>query len=403
MPGRMSCAPEPRTGHVSPTALADAAVAALLAEATLTPKPGLVDLRDGGAHRDMDWALLCRSARALRPGFLAMAEAGEQGVGEDRLPELRARIGAAGRQAEAAMLAASGGVNTHRGAIWALGLLVTAAAAWPVLPLRALGARAGELARVEDAGAPSPLALPGGRVCARYGVGGARHQAAAGFPQVMDHGLPALQAARRRGAAETPARLDALLAIMRQLDDTCLLARGGRFGLELAQDGAAAVLQAGGCASQEGWRLLLKLDQRLRRRRLSPGGAADLLAATLLLDSLAQTQAREDYEMERYTFTYSATAGPGVRRSLAGVVGSGDLEVLLEPSTSGVSQVMVSTALAGTELIWRRVLERVFAETAWPPVRLEIHDFGANPGVIRLRLAQALEAGRRTGGDDGRC
>ncbi|UGA40755.1 malonate decarboxylase subunit delta [Chromobacterium haemolyticum] len=107
--------------------------------------------------------------------------------------------------------------------------------------------------------------------------------------------------------------------------------------------------------------------------------------------------------MERYTFTYSATAGPGVRRSLAGVVGSGDLEVLLEPSTSGVSQVMVSTALAGTELIWRRVLERVFAETTWPPVRLEIHDFGASPGVIRLRLAQALEAGRRTGGDDGRC
>ncbi|UJB32174.1 triphosphoribosyl-dephospho-CoA synthase [Chromobacterium sp. Beijing] len=295
---------ERRARRLSPEALADAAVAALLAEAALTPKPGLVDQRGGGAHQDMDWALLRSSAQALRPGFLAMAEAGAQEGGSGDLPRLRARIGLAGRQAEAAMLAASGGINTHRGAIWALGLLVTAAAAWPGLTLRTLALRAGGLARIEDPAAPPSLSLPGGRVCARYGVGGARRQAIAGFPQVIDHGLPALQAARRRGVVEGLARLDALLAIMRQLDDTCLLARGGRRGLVLAQGGAAAVLRAGGCASEEGWRLLLKLDQSLRRRRLSPGGAADLLAATLMLDGLAQAPAKEGLE---WNATHSLT------------------------------------------------------------------------------------------------
>ncbi|MCP1291928.1 malonate decarboxylase subunit delta [Chromobacterium sp. S0633] len=107
--------------------------------------------------------------------------------------------------------------------------------------------------------------------------------------------------------------------------------------------------------------------------------------------------------MERYTFSYPATANHGLRRALAGVVGSGDLEVLLEPAPSGDTLVTVSTALAGTEQIWWRVLERVFAETAWPPVRLDIHDFGASPGVIRLRLEQALAASRKIGGNDERC
>ncbi|MBH1983047.1 MAG: triphosphoribosyl-dephospho-CoA synthase, partial [Burkholderiales bacterium] len=98
---------------------------ALLDEVTLTPKPGLVDLRSRGAHADLNWALMCHSACVLQPVFAAMAQAAWESDDDDGL---RQRIGAIGRDGEALMLAATDGVNTHRGAIWALGLLVTAAA-----------------------------------------------------------------------------------------------------------------------------------------------------------------------------------------------------------------------------------------------------------------------------------
>ena len=105
--------------------LADLVVAALIDEVTLTPKPGLVDIRSRGAHRDLSWDLMCHSAWALHPTFRAMAVAG-QSIANPQ--QLRESIGRIGRDGEAAMLHATGGVNTHRGAIWALGLLVTAAA-----------------------------------------------------------------------------------------------------------------------------------------------------------------------------------------------------------------------------------------------------------------------------------
>src|SRR5690349_19083732 len=105
--------------------LADQVVAALIDEVTLTPKPGLVDTRGRGAHSDLSWLLMVHSAWTLHPTFRAMASAG-QTIADPQL--LREHIGQLGRQGEAAMMAATRGVNTHRGAIWALGLLVTAAA-----------------------------------------------------------------------------------------------------------------------------------------------------------------------------------------------------------------------------------------------------------------------------------
>ncbi|MGN8158228.1 triphosphoribosyl-dephospho-CoA synthase, partial [Salinisphaera sp. SWV1] len=108
--------------------LAGMAVAALRDELDLTPKPGLVDRTTTGAHRDMDHALMTTSALALEPGFAAIATAA---AGEADAAALRAALGVAGREAEAAMMQATNGVNTHRGAIWALGLIVASAAATP--------------------------------------------------------------------------------------------------------------------------------------------------------------------------------------------------------------------------------------------------------------------------------
>jgi triphosphoribosyl-dephospho-CoA synthase len=269
--------------------LAHHAVGALVDEAMLTPKPGLVDLRGAGAHRDLSWPLMCASACALRPAFGQMALAGAL-ITDDALL-LRRRIGAIGRDAEDAMLAASGGVNTHRGAIWALGLLVTAAAAQPHRDAAVIAARAGELARIADPGAPVRTGHKGERACIEHGVGGARGQARAGFPHVIDHALPMLTLSRARGDLEHHARVNALLAVMATLDDTCLLARGGRKALNAAQHGAQRVLASGGIATPNGRRAFDELETRLRRLHVSPGGAADLLAAALLLDRIERAVA----------------------------------------------------------------------------------------------------------------
>jgi len=259
-------------------------VDALIDEADLSPKPALVDRRGNGAHTDLHLGLMHASALALWPAFKEMAEAALE-FGEIGLP-LREAIGRIGREGEQAMLATTHGVNTHRGAIWALGLLVTAAA----LDMKSTSAgavtlRAARLALLDDRYAPRPLSH-GAQVAQRYGARGAREEAQLGFPSVVQRGLPQLQRSRAAGHGEQNARLDALLAIMTDLADTCVLYRAGEQGLHAMQHGAQAVLDAGGSASLTGRRRLHELDQQLIALNASPGGAADLLAATLLLDRI---------------------------------------------------------------------------------------------------------------------
>ncbi|MHB2250350.1 triphosphoribosyl-dephospho-CoA synthase [Pseudomonas fitomaticsae] len=264
--------------------LADLAVDALIDEADLSPKPALVDRRGNGAHTDLHLGLMHASALALWPAFKEMAEAALE-FGEIGLT-LREAIGRIGREGEQAMLVTTNGVNTHRGAIWALGLLITAAA----LDTKSTNAgavtlRAARLALLDDRYAPRPLSH-GAQVAQRYGARGAREEAQLGFPSVVQRGLPQLKRSRVAGHGEQNARLDALLAIMTDLADTCVLYRAGEPGLHAMQHGAQAVLDAGGSASLTGRRRLHELDQQLIALNASPGGAADLLAASLLLDRI---------------------------------------------------------------------------------------------------------------------
>jgi triphosphoribosyl-dephospho-CoA synthase len=279
--------PAARAAQARASYLADRAVNALVLEARLTPKPALVDQRGRGAHHDLDLDCLLRSAEALRASFERMAL--HASVGEADLA-LREALGAIGRQGERRMLAATGGRNAHRGAIWVLGLLVAAfAMGGPGCTLAEVAALAARLARLPDRYAPR-LPSNGSRACRRFGVGGARGEAAAGFPHVLGLGLPTLRCARQRGSDENCARLDALMAVMTSLDDTCLLHRGGWAALAAARRGARRVLALGGSASADGWRALLALDAELLRRRASPGGCADLLAACLFLDEVQGLQ-----------------------------------------------------------------------------------------------------------------
>jgi triphosphoribosyl-dephospho-CoA synthase len=260
--------------------IAAAAVWALREEAALTPKPGLVDGRGSGAHADMDLALLLRSADALRPVFARVARCARQvpfGV------TMRERLGAIGRAGETLMLAATGGVNTHRGAIWTLGLLSAACATQATLDANEICAQAGRIARLPVAISTQPS--HGSAMFLRHGVRGARGEAESGFPSLHSIGLPALREARMRYASEASARLHCLLALMAQVEDTCLLFRGGRNALAVAQEGAQQIIDAG-IDTQRGRSALQDLERNLLHMNASPGGSADLLAATLFLDRM---------------------------------------------------------------------------------------------------------------------
>lgn len=240
---------------------AEAAEAALLEEARLTPKPGLVDRSNNGAHRDMDLPMLERSARALRPYFERFFRAGMDEP--DRFLPLRG----IGVEAEAAMMEATGGVNAHRGAIFALGLLLGALGA-SLLDGRDVLQRVAALAKQRREGGEGSH---GASVRARYGAGGAVKEAMAGFPTAF----------RARAALEAKGPLTALLGLLARCTDTNLLYRGGRKGLLLVRAMARAAL----CLPQgmHPW-AARGMDRVMIRRNLSPGGSADLLALALFME-----------------------------------------------------------------------------------------------------------------------
>ncbi len=366
--------------------LADLAVDALIDEAELSPKPALVDRRGNGAHADLHLGLMQASALSLWPCFKEMADAAQRHGRIDA--RLRGVLGQLGRDGEAAMLRTTEGVNTHRGAIWALGLLVAAAALEPRRTQAGeVAARAGRIALLDDPAAAIGDSH-GERVRRRYGVGGAREEARLGFPRAVRHGLPQLWRSREGGAGEQNARLDALLAIMSVLDDTCVLHRAGRVGLAAMQDGARAVLAAGGSASLAG-RSVQRQQAAVQLAQAAPPTCWPPVFSSIACPP-CPVGGLGVSEMETLTFEFPAGA-PARGRALAGCVGSGDLEVLLEPAAGGALSIQVVTSVNGSGPRWQQLFARVFAASTAPAASIRIHDFGATPGVVRLRLEQALE------------
>ncbi|MGP8304605.1 triphosphoribosyl-dephospho-CoA synthase [Vibrio sp. YIC-376] len=263
---------------------------ALVAEVVLSPKPGLVDQWNTGSHSDLTVELMVRSANCLAPYFVQMAAEGQRyqsSQSVDSLLPLREQIGRIGREAESQMMKVTDGVNTHRGAIWALGLLATSAG---MLGENAtsndLCAVAGRMACLPDQFVKQ-MWSKGLKATRQYQVNGAREQAQNGFPAIVDIALPALLTSRQKDHSESHAQLNSLVALMANLTDTCVLSRAGMAGLTLMQQGASDIIQAGGAATEVGFSKLIELNKSMVAINASPGGAADLLAATLFVDAVA--------------------------------------------------------------------------------------------------------------------
>ena len=245
------------------------------------PKPGLVSHVDNGSHTDMDAMTFYRSAAALAPFFSELADAGAQSATMSVLRKI-------GLRAERAMLMATGGINTHRGAIFGLGLLC-AAAGWrrSHADARSLGEIVTRQWGEDILGGPRLTTSHGEAAHRRYGAGGARREAADGFPSVYTIALPALDHA---GAIvhndAQAARVQACFALIAVLEDTNLLHRGGREGLRFAQQAAGDFLRQGGVGQVQWRRSAEAVHRAFVKRRLSPGGAADLLAMGLFVNAL---------------------------------------------------------------------------------------------------------------------
>jgi triphosphoribosyl-dephospho-CoA synthase len=230
--------------------VARAAVRALYDEMCLYPKPGLVSKTDNGSHDDMQAATFVKSLFSLRHYFAAIYQAGTRDADFAELTQL-------GIAAEATMLRATAGVKTHRGAI--------------------------KLADSKDMSSSH-----GNLVCRKYAVGGARGEAAAGFPHVFKIGLPALAAIHQVGGSVVAARCQAFFAIMAALEDTNLLHRAGADGLHYARTSAISFLAEGGVFAANWLQRAKHIHQAFVARRLSPGGSADLLAATLFIAAVTE-------------------------------------------------------------------------------------------------------------------
>ena len=235
---------------------------AMLYELAATPKPGLVDRRNNGAHTDMDFYTFIDSACITTPYFAQCAREGLNGPADDA--ELFARLKMHGLKAESDMLGATGGVNTHKGEIFSLGLI---SAAWARLIHRGVPVTAGSICKT--AADIFASAVPDA-----HGLSGARLSARGGFALALNTALPILRREAQNGM--DTAACAALTALMAQNEDTNIARRAGEAGLEyvkrLCTDADAADADA-----------LMRMDDELIRRNISPGGSADLLAAALML------------------------------------------------------------------------------------------------------------------------
>ena len=250
---------------------------ALLYEVATTPKPGLVDFENSGAHSDMDRFTFIDSACALRSYFVSCIQTGIERRAESPavLFELLRSLG---QQAEADMLAATGNVNTHKGALFSLGILCCAAgmqfdrdSSTDELLSTAAKLAAASLSDFEKLSAESNL-TGGEQQFLSGGLTGVRGEAAAGFPSVRNIALPALERALSEGKNRNDAGLAALLALMASVSDSNVLRRAGESVLEQMRREASSVFRIDHEALRE-------MNERFVSANISPGGCADLLAA----------------------------------------------------------------------------------------------------------------------------
>ncbi len=258
-----------------PYIIGQAAVTAMRMELDLTPKPGLIDIRNSGAHKDMNYGTMVSSIGALRPYFMKLAKLGYSGA----LPTPEEVI-ALGLEAENAMFKATKGVNTHKGALFSLGLMTVVACnefyIHKSISISGLNSGIAKLAGQF----PYDENTHGSKVRREHGLKGAMDMAREGYEDLFSSWRPFLH----EHFGEGDALHRTLLLIMTTLDDTNICHRRGMDGLNSVKAEAEKLLDD---FSMDG---MNEMNERFIKENLSPGGAADMLALTVFAEGLLTTE-----------------------------------------------------------------------------------------------------------------
>jgi len=270
--------------------IGDMAVRALLYEVSATPKPGLVDRENNGAHKDMCFETFIDSAASLRNCFEDCCKAGVYSAKEEQsVSELALNLRKIGLEGEKSMFEATGGVNTHKGLIFSLGVICGGLGL--MLANAEHSAEAEQLQEVcrkisaELLGAePEEVEeTHGKKVLDRTGVGGIRAEALSGFNTAFSVGVPELERAVYDGCSINTAMVRTLIKLMHCVDDSNVVHRGGVEGLRFVKERAGKILASGDWWKDEKLMAVRDFDAQCIEKNLSPGGCADLLAISVMI------------------------------------------------------------------------------------------------------------------------
>lgn len=269
--------------------IGEAFLQGILLEVSSYPKPGLVSPISMGSHKDMNILTFMVSSAVISSGFTLCAQAGRNHTGEisELLPTLR-KIGIV---SEKKLLAATKGVNTQRGILFANGILCGAAGflskKQKCIDLKKLfnltsiitkGIVERELVGLS---ASKTILTAGEQLFFKYRATGIRGEVERGFPSVQNYGLPAFKEALERGASLNHCLVHTLISLMTIVEDTTILWRKDMETLNDVQKLANKLLNRGSVFTKEGLSEIENLNKEFIKRNISPGGSADLVAVTV--------------------------------------------------------------------------------------------------------------------------
>lgn len=268
------------------------AVKSLLYEVTASPKPGLVDRNNSGAHKDMDFFTFIDSSVALAEYFNQCCEIGFSFDKEDK-KDLLKEIRPVGILAEESMFRATGGINTHKGLIFSLGIICAAAGLYynvhgtKLIPSDEISKITKEITEgitkeLEDVNDKEILTY-GEKLYLKYGVKGIRGEVESGFSTALQYGLPIFKDLAGKDLHINDILVQVLLHLMVNTEDSNILGRHDEKTLGYAKKMAGTALRHGGYLTSHGKIYVEDMDRFFIEKNISPGGSADLLAVTIML------------------------------------------------------------------------------------------------------------------------
>ena len=287
--------------------ISEIAIKSMLLEVAATPKPGLVDRNNSGAHKDMDFYTFMESGVSQVYTFYNCALEGLKFEGKDN-KELLKIIRPIGIEGENKMFNATRGINTHKGLIFSLGIIAAAAGLQykktknQKIDVEDICNKVKEIAEgivsreLVHLDRKNSLTYGEG-LFRKHGIKGIRGEVESGFPTVRHHSLPVFQELMKGNGNINDNLVQTLFHLMTVTEDINILGRHGIDKLEYVKSEAKQALALGGMFTEEGKQKIFEMDKEFICRNISPGGSADLLAITLMFYFIENPPKHGEYKI----------------------------------------------------------------------------------------------------------